>query len=332
MHLSKRRLAGLLIAGVVLACTAVLFMFYSQTPAARAEALLDSCRLSKIPETCYTQNFKGITKQHGLAYALDTLAALQKQGGSSAGCHFIGHVVAHEAVANSPANWPEVMRQLPVEACTGGFLMGLLEARKQFEPDFKLGADTISGTCKVIKQQQGSEGAEQTCVHTMGHLVLVEARGDIAKALAMCAALEDAYYYECASGTFMENIYRRNLVAHGTKEKLVWNGAELQRQKQLCSSHTGTAGKACWRELSHMLIQTSKRDMAKVFTACQGSGNNANSTACYMHAVGVMALLGQNHEDHANLCGPYNADQKMYNQCLTVADNSRSKSRIEHSH
>jgi hypothetical protein len=321
----KRWFTYSLILAILIGSLVYLFIVNNeQTPIASAHAMYSECNDIGTSQSCYEQGFTEITKRHDVPYAIETLDYLQQIDGIQPGCHFIGHVIAFEAVAKKPSAWPEVMKQLPLEACTGGFLMGLLEARGHFETGFTLNKTTIEQTCGTLDKK-----LNLTCFHSMGHLVLVDSKGDIDKALSLCSQLSTEYFYECAAGIFMENLYRRNLAQHKVSNELLWNFDELKRQVELCKHYESDTAMACWREISHMIIHQYKKDKNKIFAACNSSDDPKLSKTCYLHAAGVMALVFQKGQKPQSLCSVYEKASGLYKECESAVALSISKSHID---
>jgi hypothetical protein len=260
-----------------------------QTPTYFADYLFAICQNKKEREICYTDSFAKITKEHTLSFSLSVLSALQRKDGVT-GCHFIAHVIAGEEVDRDPEHWSEVIKRIPVNDCTGGFIMGAMEARSKYENNVVLDAPAVEYLCGLVRKQTQQQGSDQTCVHTMGHLLLVEKAGDINKAIAVCGEVKMIYQEECYAGIFMEHEFGRNLALHGVNKVPVWDKALVQENIALCESYTGVITSACWREISHMFIFLAKSNPKSVYEQCSLASQKNLRDSCYLHAVGVMTL------------------------------------------
>jgi hypothetical protein len=221
--------------------------------------------------------------------ALTVLKEYQGRADAQTGCHFIAHQISAEAVDNADGDWRAVLQDLPLSDCNGGFLMGVIEARQLRDPGLGYTAATIVDTCEDIGSQPG---LEQTCTHTMGHLTLVQTSGSVPDALAICGGIADAHHLqECLSGVFMENMFRRNIAAHGKGKHIPWTQEREAELQELCTSHSGAAKTACWRELSHLFVQREARDLDSISVRCNAADVDEARSECYEHAVGIIRLL-----------------------------------------
>ncbi|MDF2460916.1 MAG: hypothetical protein K0S68_319 [Candidatus Saccharibacteria bacterium] len=311
-RLLSRRLAFVAVFAAV-AIFAVLALRQGNTASA-AQAIVGQCRDQKLQDECYAEQFGAITKRSGLKASLATLDEFQKLPGAQRGCHFIAHHIAAAAVTAS-GDWRRTISELPLEDCSGGFLMGLMEERQRLEPGLKYTPASIQETCSAMPEDQQAK----TCFHTMGHLVLVQTRGVVDDSLVICRELpEPASRYECLSGTFMENLYRRNLQAHKVGKELQWTPERAQALTALCQAQTGEAAKACWRELSHVFVVHEKSRPEAVFAKCQTALTDETRAACYLHAVGVMTLMQSNSQDADKLCEPYATSADRLKECQSM--------------
>ena len=223
-------------------------------PKINALEILKICDDLKTKNTCLSYAFLSLVQRESLVYALNVLAKIEENETSQEGCHFIAHIISVEEIRKNPKDWENVLKTIPIEECTGGFLMGVIEGRSLFDKNFVLNSKSVRETCSYVKDSTHQASSEMICIHTMGHLLLVENAGDINKTLSVCDSLDEIYQLECASGTFMESEYRRNLALHNVGKVVPWNIKTINRQKNLCDTYTGTVQNACFRELSHMYL------------------------------------------------------------------------------
>jgi hypothetical protein len=251
------------------------------------------------------------------------LSEIRRNSSFSQGCHLISHVIASEEVAKANRSWEEIIAKVPVEDCGGGFIMGAIEGQQLFNQEFRLDEHTIPLVCEKTKQQASNVNTDQMCTHIMGHLVLVELKGNVEKATNVCSKTNFQSKYECLAGVFMENLLRRNLVAHGVGERFAWNEETLQAEKERCSEYSGQQANACWRELSHMIVYISRANPNAVFSQCSIAPNTTMQTECYIHAVGLMTQSTSfQRDDLSRLCMPYQGDKLLFSRCITMAINT----------
>lgn len=295
-------------------------------PEKEAAHIINLCKSTK-DDRCYVKQFAMVAKYNKLPYTLQVLSELQKQDPSVAGCHFIAHVVASEEVNKDPKGWQNIIKRLPINDCTGGYLMGLMEGRSKFEKDFKVNAATVQQICTQVNHAAGKD-VDQTCFHVMGHLLLIETKGGLPQAVEMCNKLSEAYRYECYAGIFMENEYKRNLSAHGVGKPAQWDKDMLARHKKICNEYQADAARACWREIAHVFNFIYHNYPPDVYKACSEAGyqtapGNAPNAEwrddCYIHAVGVMAMsLKFDHQNFPLLCQPYEGNDLSYHRCAQM--------------
>ena len=88
-------------------------------------------------------------------------------------------------------------------------------------------------------QEKGSRGVDQTCVHIIGHVLLVQTKGNVDQAVAICSQIPLNLQKECASGIFMENFTRDNLVDHEIAPTVLWDDRTISQTEQLCRQYVG---------------------------------------------------------------------------------------------
>jgi hypothetical protein len=298
---------------------------FSSLTKSNAHAIAIDCAKAEDKEVCFTEHFSEIAAKNELAYTLSVLEHLQATEARSNGCHFIGHVVGEEEVKKDPGRWEETIAKLPVTQCTGGFLMGALEAHKELDKTFVLNAQTIPVICNRVLNHTQQLGSDQTCIHTTGHLLLIEKLGAVPKAIDECSQLQSFFIYECSSGVFMENIYRRNLHDHGIGLPLEWNAMTMEQQQRLCLEYIAVQGQACWRELSHMFVDMAERDAEKVYMMCNNAPEQNFIDSCYLHAVHVMVLTEKNSSFAIEKACAKFEDTDYREQCLEADTNALSE-------
>ncbi len=289
-----------------------------KNPSEDARQIIKECQEKKAEkEPCYIEKFTDLTKKNPIEYSLKTLSLIREAGGVANGCHFIAHVMATAEVRKNPPQWEDVLSKISTSDCTGGFIMGAIEGHKLYDRAFVLDASSLSRICRKVIERTAGYGDDQTCAHTMGHLLLVDTKGSLATATRVCDSVQKEYQYECYAGVFMENLYRRNLFVHGVGKSFAWNKKTLAEQEELCSSYPYLPAKACWRQLSHMYVVLEKEPQ-KVFAACSRTGREDFRDACYFHAVGVMTLLSGDSAKLRPLCVPYSDSPDKFSSCTDV--------------
>ncbi len=258
-----------------------------------ARVIHTQCSQLSYREHCYANALYKQTAHTTLSHARKTLVYLQELDPQNAlGCHFLAHRIAQAEVEKNPAGWQEVAKALTPYECTGGYIHGVIETHVASDPQFELTTDAMHAICGAVAWDEGF--SHRSCYHIMGHLLLTETLGNLTQALARCHPLtQNASVYECLSGTFMENLTRENLTAHGIAQKLIWNEQAASEIEQLCSSHHGIEAKACWKELSYIYITISGADATSLYTLCKRAQDPNAITDCFIYGAGNMVNFRQ---------------------------------------
>lgn len=273
-------------------------------------------------EFCYGDKFKQLVKDNDLDLALQTLSALEDLDPNARGCHLIAHSITIAETDKNPDNWKDILANVDSNSCSGGFVHGVIEAHSRIDTNFVLNEKTIPELCLYVGEYHG-KGGEFNCAHIMGHLLMYDTNADIPKSVETCGKIPDDMQYECFSGVFMENETRDNLVAHGVAARIPWNKQTTTDQEKICLQYSGAAGKACWREISHMYAFISFDNPAPVYKSCSVAPTTEDIDDCYLHGVGI--LTGSSRFDLGNMkivCSPYNGNETKFKYCADLVVNS----------
>ncbi|MEO8065955.1 MAG: hypothetical protein ABI643_03860 [Candidatus Doudnabacteria bacterium] len=234
-------------------------------------------------ESCYAKQFKQLAAQVGPKESFAVLRTLQTIDRSAVGCHLISHGIGWGTFDHDPNSWQQDIRSID-PSCNYGGPHGIIEAYLASQPDHSLTKDKLPQFC-------GTE-PRADCNHIIGHLTLVETRGNISQALALCDAFKGnpTQLDFCYTGVFMEDETALNLVEHGFADKswLNWP-ARLPELTKMCLTYKAEAGEACWTELVHVIASTYKNDPKRVFDYCSRNPIQASAARCKRHGIGIMA-------------------------------------------
>jgi len=301
------------------------YFVFTYTQVNRAQRFIRICTTAKNREGCYVKLFSDYVTGHSFSSSLNLLHAVQQKDTSLTGCHFIAHVIASEEVKKNPDRWEDIFKQVQVDACTGGYLMGVLEGYYLLKPD-ELDADRIEEICDSL-QNVTTAPSEHTCTHVMGHIILAQAGGNLGLPLKICSNLKLSEQYECYNGVFMENEFQRNILAHTGGAVPVWTSKLIESYEKACLAYIDKPAKSCWREISHMYVSLEKSYPPKVFTLCSKAPNELFQNECYYHAVGIMSVSGKiKSRDYGLLCKPFESHKGQYSRCISIVVNTLSKS------
>jgi hypothetical protein len=261
----------------------------SSDPASQiADTVFSSCSpqnrksgLSK--ETCYSKEFIKVSQEQGPVIAFAALASLQQKDNDAIGCHLIAHGIGTGAYKRDPKNWRTLIRTVN-SSCSYGAIHGILENYVSTLPGGHLPKEMIPTIC--------GEKPRADCNHSIGHLLLVEAGGDIKKGLELCQVFEydKVQQFHCQTGIFMEYQTALNLVAHGlaSQDWLNWP-ARVNDLEKICRSYSGTDAVACWKEITHAALSKFNYDPKTIFDFCSSAQVVDGAKECRRHAIGIMS-------------------------------------------
>jgi hypothetical protein len=244
------------------------------------EALLvATCSDPATKEQCYARELEKVGKAEGSEAGFALLRKIQDIDPEAYGCHFIAHGISYGAFERSPDTWRDDLRKVS-PGCSYGGIHGYLE--KAFDRfDLSLDAAHITEICGTDPHAD--------CNHSLGHLLLVEHRGDIASALPVCDAFTDTIQRDfCLGGVFMEQITATNLINHGIADESYHDWpARLPGLTEECRSYDGRSAVTCWMELAHAIVAKYGPDYAGTYAYCQEAPLQSARIECAKHAIGI---------------------------------------------
>jgi len=232
-------------------------------------------------ETCYSIKFKDIAKINGFESAFKILDQLQTIDPQAKGCHLIAHGIGAGAFENDPAGWQSLIKTLPA-SCSYGAIHGVIEGYVGTLPNKRLTKDIVRKIC--------GENPRADCNHIIGHLVLVETKGNVDKAIDMCQVFTEPRQRQfCLTGVFMEQQTAINLIEHGYAPKswLDWS-SRFDELEKLCRKYDGENAIACWEEIIHVALVKFRNDPKTLFDFCSTSQILEGAKKCKRHGIGVI--------------------------------------------
>ncbi len=260
-------------------------------------------------QTCYAKAFILLTNKSDFSHVYQTLLSIQDLDPRARDCHFIAHVIASSEVSKDPTSWPKILSQVDFNTCSGGFIHGVIETRSAFDPTFKLDQKNMTAMCDSIKRIKNDsiiDGLD--CIHFMGHLAMVDVKGNVAEALKICQqfpAGENQQQDQCFGGVFMENETKEDLVLHGLASYIDWNPKTIQDEENLCQTFTGQEYRSCYRELFRMYTKVYPNDPQIIYQKCYQASDAETAKECYFNAMGQIGI-STNPTDNilGSLCRP----------------------------
>lgn len=287
--------------------------------AEKTQSLLAKCSETEQWSNCYSNMFSALAKEYDLDFTLKLLKEIDTKDQRVTDCHVIAHKIMGEEVAKHPDRWKELLRLVDPNICNYGFVHGVIEGKTRVDPTFKLDAKTIPEFCQVMLTMKESRGVDQACAHIIGHILLVQERGSIDNAVKICQAVPNYLQKECASGIFMENFTRENLVAHGIAEFIPWDDHTISEIEKICRHYDGNIAYGCWQEISHLYNERSRLIPELVLKDCKNAPTEILQKACYLHGVATFIQNPKaNDEFFSSLCTVF-SDSSFVEQCMAIA-------------
>lgn len=265
---------------------------------------------------CYGEFLSQVTHTHDVFFAQAVLAKLWEIDEQTRSCHVLAHKSALSEIEKNPRGWKELLEKINPQVCSGGFFHGILEGHARFDQSFSLTEKEIDAVCRNADAYK-----EGSCVHIMGHLLLLEFDADITNALEVCDRITIASD-ECYRGVFMENMTKQNLVEHGFAEQVNWTKELANTYEALCTRFAGKAANGCWEQMGHMYAAVEDDDAQTVYRQCQKANKPTYAQNCYLHAVQKIAVTGDPQEKIYSLCNPFLSKKSVYNECLARVINT----------
>ncbi len=313
---------------VLLIAVGVIFYrsYFSETrsnfaTAIEARHLAEKCGKSKDKKNCYDIEFKEIASKKGFFTARDILLALQLIEKETQQCHGLAHTISSTAVLRDPPSWKTLIAKsdVGIQTCGGGFLHGILEGYTASHPDFAVDSKFVVETCS-----QENRVSVQACVHGMGHILLLQTKGDLAQASLICSNTGSSAT-GCFNGVFMEDAFKTLLVEHGVIESAPDPTEDKIRLNEIISGclavkNYDDASEACWANLGHVFAEFYQYNEKKNFSACNKAPSKRAQKNCYFRSVSSLAILPKFEppEKALLLCKPYEElkDTVTYGNCI----------------
>jgi hypothetical protein len=280
-----------------------------------AKGIFNVCQKEFNKDICYLKEFSKLTNYSDFNQVYKILLSVQELDPATRNCHLIAHTIATNETKKNPNNWRGLLSQMDANACNGGFIHGVIEEKHLLDPNFILDKTTIPQICQTVKDINQAE--EATCIHIMGHLILLDNLGDLKKASDTCLQLPQKHQDRCLGGVFMEYEIRDNLTAHGILSPIKWSEQTIIHQENICQGLTGLLAKACLRELSRVYILVYPNNPQKIYENCFKSPDKEAALECYTHSMGfIAASINTPLEELKPLCSPLLSDAHYFLYCV----------------
>lgn len=296
-------------------------------PKNEADTMFAMCRSVNDKATCYSRHFASITKYSSLNKAVTVLNEIKKKDPYTLYCHSYAHTISSTEVAKDPSNWLKILQRVSLSDCTRGFFHGAIEGYTRYNPEFQLDEKTIPKLCSqasnAIQNTDPEFTPNQTCIHAIGHVLLVQEEADVKKSIALCKKLSPDLRFDCYVGVFMENQSKDNLFAHGLvkSKNSSWTEEDTVLQEKICSqySYSEEIGKACWQTIGPMFGLLTGDDTTTLVQRCSNAIKQQNIDECLYTAFSFKGFLLATRNDDVNkmlnICSEYNKNEAKRMLC-----------------
>ncbi len=251
------------------------------TAAAEVKRACQNATIGFGKEACYSLELQRVAYFSGPERAFEVLESLQQLDESAKGCHFIAHGIGYGTFDRNPADWRSQVNSI-WQGCSYGAVHGIIEKHVDSLPEGKLSREVIPTIC-------GPDPRASNCNHIVGHLLLVEAQGNISGALELCSVFQEnkSQLQYCKTGVFMEHIIPLNLINHGyAATSFPASGGNVEK---FCRAYQGGDAVACWKEITHIALGQFQYDPKSIFDFCNSAQTGEAARECKRHAIGQIA-------------------------------------------
>ena len=237
-----------------------------------ASKAYNKCHADGKRITCYARQLEDSAYTYGKSYAFEVLHQIQTMDSTAQACHFFAHGIGWGMAKKDPANWREALRTVTSE-CAYGEAHGIIEYYINVE-----GGKITPELARTICSKKSDLG----CSHPLGHIFVVEEKGDMNKALELCDNLLENKV-TCYHGAFMEHHVQGNLLLHGFADPRRRNWPDfIYEEAKFCRGYKGQGQKeiVCWGRLAHSAYGYFKKDPRKIFNFCNTGPSLEADTQC----------------------------------------------------
>lgn len=296
---------------------------------AAAQSIVRTCSdtSEEQREQCIVDRFVSIITTHDFGAAGEVLEHMQQMEGeyqNYRSCHVLAHEITSTLTQETDTPWKQMLStmrrgQIDATSCGGGFMHGVLEARKLEDPEFIVDAELFDSLCR----QQMPRNALNSCAHILGHLALVQESGNIERALRRCESDDRWLSFRCYGGVFMEDSMRTNLHAHQLAElpnrNQEWAQQQIQRCRQYADDSREGVAAGCWYDVAEVYAQTHEYNMHKSLRFCERTAPNEFARKqCAIRASFIVALAPDRLFDAypvRTFCETLEGDPETYREC-----------------
>lgn len=240
------------------------------------------CKQLSQESICVNTVFVDIAKNNTMLFTIQVMERLQ-QNAELQSCHFISHLVGNVELSKNPGEWRELLKSTNPYRCGGGFLHGILERLLAAENQRKIDPKLLREICDNASPQDDG----LNCIHTMGHLLVLETGRDLEKSIEICKRFVpgvDGRSYQCYHGLFMEYTTKLNFRLHNLEkipEAITQN--DVDYLEGICRELKNIAAKGCWEQISRYYLTVSQEDSDEAYLLCARAGARQYVEYCRLY-------------------------------------------------
>lgn len=283
-----------------------------------AQNIVETCVALKGQDKpdCYRDELRSFTKEYGFVTGEKMLSSIQELDADTRTCHVLSHYIAREAYVREPSNFYKLLDSINVNTCGSGFLHGILEAYAAEHPEVEMDGAFAEKMCN----RGNDDYRKRTCIHLMGHLLLISTYGDVNEALNLCRLTLQKNQFNCFDGIFMEDHQKLALFQHGMSPLPEKTPERMREMERKCLSYTdNVVAKACWLEMAEPYAHTYGYSASTLYRECSKAPKIEFQEICYRKAGTALATYYRydKQEDLVSICAYYKKNLNAYNSCVT---------------
>ena len=257
---------------VFLALLAPSYLLWQQTTL--ASRIAHHCyNPNELLENCFIDYYKELAHERGTDIALSVLHRRIKIDPTLVtNCHEAMHEIGHEAYEEY-GSIAEAYAHADY-GCWGGYLHGVVEEALRGKSTSDITPETLRTMCDGVKSAGEMSFAHFSCVHGMGHALMLVSYNDLPNALLRCDDLANGWEAaQCVNGAFMQNMfskYNDHASNYLPKDDLHFP-CSIAREKDQ---------KACYQVQGKLILDGLGGDLAKSFAFCAGLSTQTLRSAC----------------------------------------------------
>ncbi len=232
-------------------------------------------------ESCYIYYYRDLAKERGSGVALETLDARKRYDGKlAASCHEAMHEIGRASFRETGSIKAAYAKA--DYSCWGGYLHDAVEASLPETELDRIASTTVREMCDGTDENGPRSFERFSCVHGVGHALMLVSENDLPGSLERCRDLGDEWEgIQCANGAFMQNMFAK-YNEHDT-DYLPTDDLRFP-----CDISPVEYQVACYQVQARLILDATEWDFDRSFAFCSTLDSDANRFAC---ADGIGAIV-----------------------------------------